>query len=47
MFETLKVYLQTHRSEMVILGVMAAVTLTVSIAMAGGNIGEAIARGRR
>lgn len=45
--EIVKTYATTHKNEMVIFGVMFGISLAISIAMAGGDLGEAIAKGRR
>ena len=44
--EIARAYVQGHKSEMVILGVMFGITVAVSIALASGDVGEAVARGR-
>ena len=46
MFESIKLYLRQHASELAIVGVMTGIGLISALAV-GGDVGEVLARGRR
>lgn len=47
MFERIRTYVSLHRNELAITGVMLGISLAVSVALASGDIGEALARRRQ